>query len=212
MLARAARNLIIIISKADPEIGPEYSELPYLCGNLWCLPYLPAANVLAELDKTIDSQELSQVADQQQQHLLRLQQHAMLVSDGLCEKATTLLEARALPGLSAVAAKSASELAQARVHSDPTSPRCMQAYISALETIVFAVKMAAEGTASSIIKLCPQLDHTLRHLKVLPGSEEAKGSAKDNDAIRNTSWVIPVEVCSGRSPPAMHITCATTLT
>lgn len=131
-----------------------------------------------------------------EQHLLQLQQHAILVADGLFEKATKLLEAHALPGLSALAAKSAGELALARSLSGPSSPLFMQAFTSALETLVSVIKMAAEGTASSILKHCPQLHQTLKQLKVLPDSEDSQGGMKDSDAIRNISWVIPVEVCN----------------
>lgn len=135
------------------------------------------------------------------QHVVQLQQHALLISEGLFEKATNIFESRALPGLSALAVKSTKELALARSFPGPISARFLETFTSALETLIFVVKMAAEGTASAVIKHCPLLAQALRQLKVLPEMEDASGGVNDSDAVRTVSWVVPVQVrCTEESP------------
>lgn len=137
------------------------------------------------------------------QHGVQLQQHAVHIADGLFDKAMVILDKLALPGLFAVAAKSWRELALARSLSGEISAQFARELISALETLIVVVKMAAEGTASSVIKHCPLLAQALKKLKVLPEAGNYAEGSNNNDDFRNTRWVLPVEVHCTRYPKTL---------
>lgn len=91
-----------------------------------------------------------------------------------------------------MAARYARELVLARANPNTAQDGVSETCIRVLETTVTVIQMAAHGMASSMIKYCPQLDKVLKVNRILPDMEEENGQFKD--AIRNTRWVIPVEV------------------
>jgi hypothetical protein len=127
---------------------------------------------------------------------VQLQQHALLIAKGLFEKAARILDSSALPGLSALAVNSSRDLALAGTFREVNSIEQGQPFVSGLETLIAVVKMAAEGIASSVIKYCPLLLQALQQVKVLPEVAASAAGYSDSDAVRNTHWVLPVEVSS----------------